>query len=298
MTPIQSMTGFGRAEKTGEQGSFAVEVRSVNHRFLDPRVHLPRELASLEIPLLKTVKARLARGKVEVSVRWTPAEDYVPRLRFNPAILARYRTEIANLAPESGEGSPVSLEFLLGLPGVSDKEAPETDQTQLFELAGSALSEALDALVAEREREGQALRAEFHGLLDGLKARREEIAARRDEVVEAYRAKFQKKAEEWAASASVQIDAGRLETEVLLFAERSDISEELARLAAHLTAFRENLEGENAGPRGKTMEFLTQEILRETNTIASKARDTAIASLTVELKDEIEKIREQAMNVE
>jgi uncharacterized protein (TIGR00255 family) len=298
MSQIHSMTGFGRAEATSEAGTITVEIKSVNHRFLDSRVHLPREMAAFEIPLLRTVKERLGRGKVDVSVRWAPSAAYVPRLHFNASLLTLYQEEIRTLARRSDCDGEVGLEYLLGLPGVAEKETPDVEQAAMLELTSSALAAALDTLVAERKREGSALLSDFLTRLDVLEAMRKQVEERRVEVTDLFRTRLAKKAAEWAKAASVQIDSGRLETEVLLFAERSDISEELTRLDAHIAAYRQNLSGKAPGPHGKPLEFLTQELLRETNTIASKARDLSIASATIEMKNEIEKLREQVMNVE
>ena len=295
---VRSMTGFGRAAKTSETGGFVMEIKSVNHRFLDSRIYLPRDLSSLEIPLSKILKKRLARGKVDVSVQWTPAADYLPRLEFDRELLKHYQTEIVNLAQPLRCEDQVPFEYLLSLPGVSEKKTPDLDLGPVLDLASETLGEALDALVAERGREGEALRQDLAERLDNLETNRAAIEERREEVVEAFRARLKKKAKEWAASVSVQMDEGRLETEILLFAERSDVTEELTRLAVHIVAFRKDLEAEDGEPKGKPLEFLTQELLRETNTIASKARDTDILSRVLEMKNEIEKIREQIMNVE
>ena len=119
MSPLQSMTGFGRADKTSEIGGFVMEIKSVNHRFLDSRIYLPRELSSLEISLSKILKKRLSRGKVDVSVQWTPGEDFLPRIEFDKDLLKHYQTEIINLAQPLSYDDHVAFEYLLSLPGVS-----------------------------------------------------------------------------------------------------------------------------------------------------------------------------------
>lgn len=299
MSPMRSMTGFGRAEKSGAVGTFTVEIRSVNHRFLDVHITLPRDLSWLEMPLLAAAKGRLARGKVETLVRWTPSPDHAPQARFNVKLLDAYALELARIAEELGRRDErVSLEYLLGLPGVLEREAMDADQEAILALAEATLQEALDRLLAERTREGAAVRETFRTLLDGLVERRALVEARRDEVVEVYRQRLRKRAAEWAESAQVKVDDGRLETEIMLYTERSDIAEEMARLAVHLKAFGDLLEATDDKPLGKPMEFLAQEMLRETNTTASKSRDAAILSTVIEMKNEIEKIREQVLNVE
>ncbi|MFW6303538.1 MAG: YicC/YloC family endoribonuclease [Candidatus Sumerlaeota bacterium] len=298
MSNIRSMTGFGRAEGCSEPGSLTVEIKSVNHRFLDARVHLPRDLSLLEIPLVKQVKSRLERGKVEVSVKWFPSPEMTGGVTFNQNLVARYEADVDHIAAFlHREEEKVSLEYLLSLPGAIEKESNEDLSQAVGELAAEVLEKALDALVAEREREGVPLADEISSRLDALQKYQETVAERRQEVVDAYRERLTKRAGEWAQSASVELDKGRIESEILVFVERSDIQEELVRLEAHIQAFRDLLVEERPS-KGKPMEFLTQELLRETNTIASKGRDTSINSLVLEMKNEIEKIREQVMNIE
>ncbi|NQU43427.1 YicC family protein [bacterium] len=296
--PTYSMTGFGRAEDSREIGAFAVEAKSVNHRFLEPRVHLPRELSWLELPLTRLIKERLIRGKVDASIRWTPAPEYQPRASFNRAILADYERQTADLAEFLEREEAVSLEYLLQLPGVAEAASPIMEEEAVQDLAISALNQALDALIEERRREGEALEKEIRLRLSNLEEMRTSIESRREEVVETYRQRLRKKAEEWAQTASVEIDAGRLESEILLYAERSDITEELVRLDTHIDAFVQAFDASGEAAQGRSMEFLAQELLRETNTIGSKARDTSIATLVLTMKNEIEKIREQILNVE
>jgi uncharacterized protein (TIGR00255 family) len=296
MANTMSMTGFGTAEKQSELGVFSVEIKSVNHRFLEPRVYLPRDFSALELPLTRIVKDRLGRGKVDASVRWTPSPERQPKARFNSEMVRQYDASVREMASLLERDEKVSLEFLLQLPGVMETSSTDEDATPLAELAASALGAALDALIEDRRREGAVLEQEILSRLDNLATLASEVEARREVVTEAYREKLRKKAEEWAQSASIQIDPGRLEAEVLMFAERSDITEELVRLRTHVEAFRALFAA--SGPQGKPMEFLTQELLRESNTIASKSRDTAIGSAVLTMKNEIEKIREQILNVE
>jgi uncharacterized protein (TIGR00255 family) len=295
---LRSMTGFGRAEASSDIGSITVEIKSVNHRFLDARVHLPRDLSLLEIPLSRRVKKRLERGKVEVSVKWTPSPELAGGVSFNEELIRRYEADVAHIANALGrEHENVPLEYLLSLPGAADKEARDDLSETIGKQAAEVLDAALDNLIAEREREGVPLAEEIAYRLDELERHRNAVEERREEVVDAYRQRLSKRAEEWAQSAEVELDKGRIESEILVFAEKSDVREELVRLEAHIKAFRDLL-GEKKNAKGKPMEFLTQELLRETNTTASKARDTDILSSVLEMKNEIEKIREQVMNIE
>ena len=299
MPCLISMTGFGRAEGASELGSFVMEIKSINHRFLELHINLPRDLAALELPLTRIVREKLTRGKVDVFVRWNPSPDLQPRTEFNQSILQHYNLETCRIAKELGrENETVSLEYLLGLPGTTENQSVSIDQTALFALAPETLLRALDVITAERRREGEALDAEIRNRLTQLENLRVAVEARREEVIAIYRDRLRKKAAEWAQMANIQLDPGRLEAEVLLFADRSDVTEELVRLQAHIAAFYAALDGANSEAQGKSLEFLTQELLREANTLASKSRDTSITTSVLGMKNEIEKIREQILNVE
>lgn len=299
MSGIRSMTGFGRGAAASALGSLEVEIKSVNHRYLDLRLNLPREFAACEAALTRLVRERLARGKVDATFRWTPAAEAAPRLRFNVELLRYYQAELASVAMPLRREDSVSFEYILGLPGVTEKESPSLDAEGLAELAARALAEGLEGLVSEREREGRSLAEELAGRIATLERLRAEIENRSGLVLEAYRERLEKKAAEWARLAEVELDDGRIETEIMLYADRADVTEELVRLRAHFAAFRENLKGGAEGdPPGKVCDFLCQEILRETNTVASKSRDSELAASVIAMKNEIEKIREQILNVE
>lgn len=298
MTMTCSMTGFGRGESCSEIGAFTVEVRSVNHRYLESRVHVPRQLGVLEGALTRMIKSRIRRGKVDASVKWQPAPRYGARVRFNQAMLQEYMIELEEMLAALGRETSLPVPYLLDLPGVSETEEPAIDEAELLSLAGEALVAALENLNREREREGAELRKDILTRIETLKQQRLSILEQRETAAEKWREKMRAKAEQWASAEGVQIEPGRLEQEVLLLVERSDITEELVRLEAHFTAFEEAFVSSDAPSLGKALEFLTQELLRETNTIASKSRDSAIAGAVLTMKGEIEKIREQVLNLE
>lgn len=298
MSPLNSMTGFGQAELENALGRFRVEIKSVNHRYLESRIHLPRNLSHLEMELTKTLKAALHRGKVDASVWWQPAETQLPKVHFNPQMLAYYDEQLREAGAEAGLNAEVSLEYLLGLPGVCQEDQAPREEDELAQALADCLQEALKKLQDERRREGQQLEEELAGRLEVLEKTAGAIEERREVVQKKYRDRLLKKVEEWTRETGSPVEPGRMESEVLFVAERADITEELVRLTAHIQAFREKLGEGSGGPVGKPLEFLSQELLRETNTIASKSRDTDIASDTLRMKNEIEKIREQVMNVE
>ncbi|MFP4382321.1 MAG: YicC/YloC family endoribonuclease [Candidatus Sumerlaeia bacterium] len=301
MSPIMSMTGFGRGDASNHLGCFEMEIKSVNHRFLESRVHLPRQIQMnfLEPALNRLLKTKFQRGKVDVSVRWSPSPEAQARARFNRDLIREYSEELEEVAKNCGRpDEKVSLEYILSLPGVSETDIPELDETELQNLAGAALGEAMDHLLEERRREGGALESELRQRLENIAELREKVLERREQVLENYRERLMKKAEEWARDTSIQIEPGRLESEIMMYADRSDITEELVRLQAHIEAFLKALDSPEDEAQGKPLDFLTQELLRETNTIASKSRDTDLASSVLVMKNEIEKIREQILNVE
>lgn len=292
------MTGFGRASSSGEVRCWA-EIRSVNHRYLDLSVRLPQGLAGLEPAVRERVAARLNRGRVEVTVglRYEASGDGATgdevRVRVDRTLLRAYRQAAADAAAEWG-GAMVSLDLVLQQPGVLSVEEAVPDLDRLWAGLQPVLDEALDRLVAMRRREGERLGHDLHrrlGQVAGLVGRIKEQAPR---MVENYRTRLADRVESLLRRG--ELDPGRLEAEVVLFAERVDIAEELVRMESHLSEFDRTLAG--GGPVGRRLDFLLQELLRETNTVGSKAQDGQIAAWVVDVKTELERMREQVQNLE
>ena len=293
---VRSMTGFGRAEATGESIAVSVEARSVNHRHLDVALRLPRALASLELDARRLVQSRLERGRVDVTVQLTPlGSGAVQRVQIDAALAREYVARARALAIELGlEGGP-SFGWVLEQPGVVRLEEPEpVESTAPWPLLADALTRALDELVARRTAEGErlvealrTLHAELTTTVNVVAARAPLTATRReDRLRERLRALL----------AETAIDEARIVTEAAIWADKSDVTEELARLRAHLAEFTLLLD--KGGPVGRPLDFLIQELNREINTVASKADDLEMSQAALAAKGVLEKIREQVQNLE
>ena len=293
---VRSMTGFGRAEASGESIAVTVEARSVNHRHLDVALRLPRALAALELDARRLVQSRLERGRVEVTVQLTPLGGAAAqRVQVDGALAREYVARARALAMELGlEGAP-NLTWVLERPGVVRLEEPEpVEPAAPWPLLAEALGGALDELVARRTAEGErlvealrTLHAELATTVDVVAARGPAAGARReDRLRERLRALL----------AETAIDEARIVTEAAIWADKSDVTEELARLRAHLAELTLLLD--KGGPVGRPLDFLIQELNREVNTVASKADDLEMSQAALTAKSVLEKIREQVQNLE
>ena len=291
------MTGFGRATHEGGGVGLDVEARSVNHRHLDVRIRLPRAFADQEARLKKRVASRLSRGKVDVTVNLVVGQS-TSRLEIDEAIAAQY-VEVAQRLREAHDlGDGLDVSSLLTLPGVTSLVENEVDPDRLLGPLEAALDEAVEAMIAMRMAEGESLAAEFEGRLRTVAGLAEAFEARAGEVVEVARQRLRKRAEQIEREVGL-MDEARLHQEIVIAADKLDITEELVRLRSHVDQFRETLVSAGPGePVGRRLDFLLQELGRETNTVGSKASDAPLAQDVVELKTELERIREQVQNVE
>jgi uncharacterized protein (TIGR00255 family) len=295
---ISSMTGYGACERETAIGRLMVEVRTVNNRFLDVSVRNPREFNAIENAIRDLVKSRLARGKAELFIRWEPAPELTPKIEIDAGLFDAYAKQIQALQARVADKGPLPLERILDFPGVvSGASGAEIDEETLWQAVSETVSAALDKLVEERLREGAALVADLRIHLETIAEESRSVEKLKDEAVDRWRERLAQKIEDWRAKNNAAIDEGRLESELCFYADRSDVTEELVRLAAHLEKFGATLDSPQ-GPLGKDLDFLTQEILREINTLGSKSRDTAIANSVLSMKAATEKIREQVQNLE
>jgi uncharacterized protein (TIGR00255 family) len=287
------MTGFGAGEVPYGNGKLGVEIRGVNHRFLDVRVRAPRELADLVGFVEQVAREKLSRGRYEVTVRLDGSAFDAPaldRTRARAAYLA-----LCTLRDEIAPGMEVPLSVLGAIPDLfSTSAAREIDR--LREATRGAFAAAAESLDAMRSREGAALGGDLAARLARIRELAGEISKRSPEVVEAHRKRLRERAERFRLSTEIDMNTSRLEQEVALFAERSDICEELIRLESHCGQVAASLQ--EAEPTGRRLDFLLQEMARETNTIGAKSPDAQIAHAVVEVKVEIERMREQVQNVE
>lgn len=294
---VRSMTGFGRARgPLGSEWTAEVSARSVNHRFLDLTVRLRDSEASLEPTLRQVFTRLLARGKVEVTLRLTRVGSGGPRIVIDERLVESLLSRLAELSRKYPVKGELEARDLLAIPQAVSVEAP-LDGFAPEEVAAleRLAEETAAAVVAMREEEGRRIAAELLLRIDSLEKRLEPLQARRDEIVRSIAATLRDRMR--ALFPDVPLDSGRLEQEAALAAERSDVAEELSRLTGHLAQFRELLE-KAGGPIGKKLDFLSQEVLREINTLGSKARDLQLAREVLDMKAETEKIREQVQNLE
>jgi uncharacterized protein (TIGR00255 family) len=291
------MTGFGRSTREVEGLALEVELRSVNHRHLDLRLRLPRALADREATLKKRLKEVLSRGKVDANVTLT-ASASASRLEIDEAIAAQYVEASRRLQTRHGLDEGLDVAGLLALPGVTQVVETEVDPAHLLAPLDEAVDEALAALTTMRANEGQALEGELEGRLARIEQLADAFEKRSDEVVRVARQRLEKRAEQIRREVGL-LDEARLHQEVVIAADRLDITEELVRLRSHVEQFREALAGAGVGrPVGRRLDFLLQELGREANTVGSKANDAPLAQDVVELKTELERIREQVQNIE
>ena len=291
---LKSMTGFGRGEHTTPRALYRVEVQAVNHRFVEVRARLPRRLSRLEHQIQREVQHRFGRGRFEVHLSERLLTDPPRTIRVDRAAAREFVAAVRALQEELGLPGALSVEALASLRDLVSFEEPEEEAGAVWEEIRPALEQAFADLEAMREKEGAALAGELRHRLDLLERGLATVLARAPGTVAAYRARLQERVA--ALAAGVPLDPGRLEQEVVLFADRADITEEGARLASHLAQFRDLLDA--PGPQGRKMEFLLQEMHREVNTLGTKAADAAIAAEVVAMKAELEKMREQLQNVE
>lgn len=290
---MKSMTGYGRCHLEEDGREMTVEVKSVNHRFLDISYRLSRTLAFLDDTVRKGVSARLARGHVDVFVSYANHRQDAKEVRVDTALAVAYRQALGELAAAVGKEPDIPLEDYTRLPDVLTVQEKEEDQEAVRALFERALDGALNGLILMREQEGERMRADILEKIGNVERLRERIAERAPLVVYEYRDKLTQRI---AALTEGEIDEARLMTEVAIFADRAAIDEELVRLGSHAEAIRET--AALAEPVGRKLDFLVQELNREVNTIGSKASDTAIAQAVVTAKGEIEKLREQVQNIE
>ena len=290
-----SMTGYGRASVEIDGRQMTIELKSVNHRFLDISFRMPRNLMFLEDTARRTIGAKLARGHVDVFVTYHNLRTDARKVMADEALFNAYADALQQLSAVSGGGlrDDRTLMTIARMPDVLTVTEADEDQEAVLKLMGAALDEALDQLIAMRSREGEAMKADLAGRVEAIQRMTDAVEARYPETVEAYTQRLRAAVQELAGSG---MDENRLLMEIAIMADRSAIAEETVRLNSHLQQLRELFE--SAEPIGRRIDFIVQELNREVNTISSKSQDIPITQLTVDLKAEIEKLREQLQNIE
>ena len=294
MTLIKSMTGYGRAVETVNGREFTVELRSVNNRYLDCNVKLPRSLSFAEDAVKQAVKAAVSRGKVDVfiSVKTEEADDTT--ISLNEKTLEGYLAAMRRMVSEFGVKDDISVSALSRLPEVFSVERKEVDEQQLLEDLMGVVTKALEGYDAMRCTEGAALDADLRSRGSTILELVSQVEQGNGQTVIDYRARLEAKLKE--VLANTNIDESRILTEAAIFADKVAVDEETVRLRSHLQQMNTMLSG--GGAVGRKLDFLLQEMNREANTIGSKCTDVKLARIVVDIKAELEKIREQTQNIE
>ncbi len=294
MTLIKSMTGYGRAVETVNGREFTVEVRSVNNRYLDCSVRLPRILSFGEDAVKQAVKAAVSRGKVDVfiSLHTEGGEDV--QVSLNESVLKGYLSAMQQMVTEYGVRDDISVSTVSRLPEVFLVERPEVDEEQLLADLMRVVNKALESYNAMRTTEGQALDRDLRTRGETILGFVAQVEAGNGQTVADYRARLEAKLQEVLANTA--IDESRILTEAAIFADKVAVDEETVRLRSHLEQMNTMLT--TGGAVGRKLDFLLQEMNREANTIGSKCTDVKLARIVVDIKAELEKIREQTQNIE
>jgi len=291
---IRSMTGFGRGGAQGDGKEFLVEIKTVNHRYSDLFIKMPRQISFLEDKVREEISKIIFRGKIDVYITYNDFSENSKNVLLDESLVKAYLNALELLRDKYGIRDDIAISLISRLPDVMKVEVVEGDQEKLWQLLKAALDEALQSLVAMREAEGCELKNNLLEKADYMEKIIGEIALRAPEVVKEYKQKLENRIKELLDQQN--IDENRIVMEAAIFAERCSIDEELTRLGSHISQMRETLGMDQ--PVGRKLDFLVQEMNREINTIGSKANDLSIARHVIELKSEVEKIREQVQNIE
>ncbi|MBM4019575.1 MAG: YicC family protein [Planctomycetes bacterium] len=297
---IRSMTGYGAAERADETVRIAVEIRTVNNRFYKANLHLPEGLGAVEAAIDKILRESITRGTVNLTLYVEPRGKAV-RVPINRQVLEAYLNDLEEFrgawSMRNANYYDALAGFVLGLPGVvGSEEMLLTGVPDLAARIEAVVREAAGRLNAMRQAEGQATAADMRASLGEMERLCAEVEARVPTVIEEYRDRLRERVSELLQGAEIAVDDQALAREVAFAAERSDINEELARLRSHLAQFRDLLV--ESGPAGRKLEFLTQEMVREVNTMGSKSSDAEVSRLVVAVKVGVDRLREQSQNVE
>lgn len=292
---IRSMTGYGRSDVRDASGTFAIEMRSVNNRFLDVQAKLPRSLNALETRVRKAVQEAFSRGRIDVFITRSASETSPFRFTVDLARAEQYIGVLKELKDRFSLPGEVNLALLNALPDIIGREEVSEDLEVVWKALGEGLRQAISALQVMRGQEGDALARDITVRLDLIASLVEAVRLRTPATVEQARSRMM---EALARVLKEQPDPARVAQEIALLAERTDVTEEITRLGSHMTQFRNMLLRSGSEPVGRKLDFLIQEMGREVNTIASKAQDAEISLGVVNIKAELEKIREQVQNIE
>jgi uncharacterized protein (TIGR00255 family) len=291
---IKSMTGYGRVETTGQGRNIVVEVKSVNHRFLEISLRMPQAFSPLEMEFKKKIGEKVKRGRIEIFVRLEAQSADAPEAILNLEIARNYFAALQRLKDEFGLQEEIGLKTLVVFRDIFSQPAEAEINPDVLKQAAAALEDALDMLVSMRQEEGAAIYQDMQQRLDSIRGILGTINARAPQVILEYQRRLAERIKE--LTAGYALDDSRLAQEAAILAEKSDITEEIVRMHSHIGQFVNLLQSVEA--EGKKIDFLLQEMNREINTIGSKSNDAEIARQVIEAKSELSRLREQAQNIE
>ncbi len=291
---IKSMTGFGRFESVTESCKISVEIKAVNHRYLDLGIKMPKKFNFFESAMRGLLKDYIQRGKVDVFVTYEDYTEEKVSLKYNSSLAAEYMESFKKMAEQFGIDNDVKVSMLSRCPEVLTMEQAPEDEDQMWALLAEALKHAAENFVETRVREGENLKNDLIGKLDNMLSLVDFIETRSPKVLEEYRKKLEDKVKDMLQSTT--IDESRILTEVTIFADKICVDEETVRLRSHIEGMKKELI--KGGAIGRKLDFIAQEMNRESNTILSKSNDMEISDQAIILKTEIEKVREQIQNIE
>lgn len=292
---IKSMTGFGRGEASEGDRKFTVEMKSVNHRYLDVNIRMPKKLNFFDSAIRTLLKKYAERGKVDIFITYEDFSENQVALKYNKTLAGEYLSCFRKMEEEFGLDYDIRVSTVARCPEVLTMEEQTTDEEELWNGLEKAMRAALRQFVETRETEGKNLKADILNKLDGMLEKVAYIEERSPEIIAEYRSRIEDKVRELLEDS--QIDEGRIAVEVVIFADKICTDEEVVRLKSHIVHMKETFASEDSGI-GRKLDFIAQEMNREANTILSKANDIEVSNYAIDLKTEIEKVREQIQNIE
>ena len=291
---VKSMTGFGRYEFNDEKCKCSVEIKSVNHRYLDLSVKMPKRLSFFETSVRTLLKDSIKRGKVDVFITFEELEEQSVTIRYNKAVAAKYMEYLNQIAEDFGLENDTRVSTLSRYPEVFDTDESQIDEDAIWKVLEVTVKGAAENFAESRIKEGETLKADLIGKLDEMLSTVEYITEKSPIIIDEYQKRMRSRIEELLSD--TQIDENRILTEVAIFADKSCVDEELVRLRSHIQATKDALN--TGGEVGRKLDFIAQEMNREANTTLSKTTDLDIANAAIDLKTNIEKVREQIQNLE
>ena len=291
---IKSMTGFGRCELSNEKRKITVELKSVNHRYLDVNIRMPKKLNFFESAIRTLLKKYMQRGKVDMFISYEDYSEQTLAVKYNATIAKEYLTYLQQMADEFNLENDIRVSSLSRYPEVLTREEQSADEDELWSDLSQAIREACTQFVATRTTEGEHLKQDLVEKLHHMRDNVDKVEQRAPQIIAEYRSKLMEKVNELLGD--TQIDEARLSTEIILFADMICTDEETVRLKSHITSMLNALERSEG--IGRKLDFIAQEMNREANTILSKSNDLETSDIAIELKTEIEKVREQIQNIE